>query len=243
MISITRQEKKYDLTALGQKCSGAVFICSTIPKAKNFRLFGNLKKVQICFFIAFVLWWLQQIQKPVCWFGDDDIGRPYTDFNTLYAVDEQTRKMIRHQEYLDRRERQMSITYHDNMYVPPDQEDIQLLALQQALLMLKNLYQDKFEVIIGFYYGNYKTIKAYAVNCGISRQAMSKKLHKALEILRHICFEKLENLENWIWRTHNYFDCCNPVTDCDDPATISLFWLRLFLICAKIEIANLSLSV
>ena len=63
--------------------------------------------------------------------------------------------MIRHQEYLDRRERQMSITYHDNMYVPPDQEDIQLLALQQALLMLKNLYQDKFEVIIGFYYGNY----------------------------------------------------------------------------------------
>lgn len=89
--------------------------------------------------------------------------------------------MIRHQEYLDRRERQMSITYHDNMYVPPDQEDIQLLALQQALLMLKNLYQDKFEVIIGFYYGNYKTIKAYAVTYGISRQAMSKKLHKTLE--------------------------------------------------------------
>lgn len=40
-----------------------------------------------------------------------------------------------------------------------------------------------------------------------------------------------------------YFDCCNPFTDCDDSATISLFWLRLFLICAKIEIANLSLSV
>ena len=104
--------------------------------------------------------------------------------------------MIRHQEYLDRREKRMVITYHDNMYVPPDQEDIQLLALQQALLILKKLYRDKFEVIIGFYYGNYKTIKAYAANCGISRQAMSKKLHKALEILRHICFEKLENLEN-----------------------------------------------
>ena len=88
------------------------------------------------------------------------------------------------------------ITYHDNMYVPPNQEDIQLLALQQALLILKKLYRDKFEVIIGFYYGNYKTIKAYAVNCGISRQAMSKKLHKALEILRAMCFEKLENLEN-----------------------------------------------
>lgn len=70
----------------------------------------------------------------------------------------------------------MVITYHDNIYVPPDQEDIKLLALRQALLMLKNLYLDKFEVIIGFYYGNYKTIKAYAVNCGISRQAMSKKL-------------------------------------------------------------------
>lgn len=104
--------------------------------------------------------------------------------------------MIRHQEYLDRRERQMSITYHDNMYVPPDQEDIQLLALQQALLMLKNLYQDKFEVIIGFYYGNYKTIKAYAVTYDISRQAMSKKLHKTLELLRFLCFEELENLEN-----------------------------------------------
>ena len=49
------KEKKYDLAALEQICSGAVFICSTIPKAKNFRLFGNLKKVQICFFIAFVL--------------------------------------------------------------------------------------------------------------------------------------------------------------------------------------------
>ena len=104
--------------------------------------------------------------------------------------------MIRHQEYLDRREKRMVIAYHDNMYVPTDQEDIQLLALQQALLMLKNLYQDKFEVIIGFYYGNYKTIKAYAANCGISRQAMSKKLHNALEILRVMCFEKLENLEN-----------------------------------------------
>ena len=97
--------------------------------------------------------------------------------------------MIRHQEYLDRREKRMVITYHDNIFVPSDQEDIQLLALQQGLLMLKNLYQDKFEVIVGFYYGNYKTIKAYAANCGISRQAMSKKLHKALEILRHICFE------------------------------------------------------
>lgn len=104
--------------------------------------------------------------------------------------------MLRHLEYLDQHERRMVITYHDNMYVPPDQEDIQLFALQQALLMLKNLYQDKFEVIIGFYYGNYKTIKAYAANCGISRQAMSKKLHKALKILRAICFEKLENLEN-----------------------------------------------
>ena len=104
--------------------------------------------------------------------------------------------MIRHQEYLDRREKRMVITYHVNIFVPSDQEDIQLLALQQGLLMLKNLYQDKFEVIVGFYYGNYKTIKAYAANCGISRQAMSKKLHKALEILRHICFEKLENLEN-----------------------------------------------
>ena len=99
-------------------------------------------------------------------------------------------------EYLDRREKRMVITYHDNMFVPPNQEDIQLLALRQALLILKNLYRDKFEVIIGFYYGNYKTIKAYAANCGISRQAMSNKLHKALEILRHICFEKLENLEN-----------------------------------------------
>lgn len=55
MISIARQEKKYDLNALEQICSGAVFICSIIPQSKNFRLFENLKKVQICFFIAFVL--------------------------------------------------------------------------------------------------------------------------------------------------------------------------------------------
>ncbi len=40
--------------------------------------------------------------------------------------------MIRHQEYLDRREKRMVITYHDNMFVPSDQEDIQQLALQQA---------------------------------------------------------------------------------------------------------------
>ena len=58
--------------------------------------------------------------------------------------------MIRHQEYLDRREKRMVITYHDNIFVPSDQEDIQLLALQQGLLMLKNLYLDKFEVIVGF---------------------------------------------------------------------------------------------
>ena len=51
-------------------------------------------------------------------------------------------------------------------------------------------------------------------------------------------------MDKWQSRENVYcFDCCNPVTDCDDPATISLFWLRLFLICAKIEIANLSLSV
>lgn len=104
----------------------------TISRNTTYFCLTLTKKVQICFFIAFVLWLLQQIQEPVCWFGDDDIGRPYTDFHTLYAVDEQTRKMLRHQEYLDRRERRMVITYHDNIYVPPDQEDIQLLALQQA---------------------------------------------------------------------------------------------------------------
>ena len=90
----------------------------------------------------------------------------------------------------------MTVVYYDNMYIPPEPEDIQLIALQQALLKLKNLHKDKFEVIIGFYYGNYKTIKAYAVSCGISRQAMSKKLHKALNILRSICFEEIKYLEN-----------------------------------------------
>lgn len=71
-----------------------------------------------------------------------------------------------------------------------------MLAMRQALLKLKDLHSDKFEVLIGFYYGNYKTLKAYAVTYGISRQAMSKKLHKALELLRFLCFEELENLEN-----------------------------------------------
>lgn len=104
--------------------------------------------------------------------------------------------MIRHQEYSDRREKRRIIPYHDNLYIPTDWEDIQLLAMRQALLKLKDLHSDKFEVLIGFYYGNYKTIKAYAVTYGISRQAMSKKLHKALELLRFLCFEELENLEN-----------------------------------------------
>ena len=70
--------------------------------------------------------------------------------------------MLRHQEYLDRRERRMVITYHDNMFVPPDQEDIQLLALQQALRLwkfcviyaLKNLrilkteYEERITILI-----------------------------------------------------------------------------------------------
>ena len=90
----------------------------------------------------------------------------------------------------------MTVVYYDNMYIPPEPEDVQLIALQQALLKLKNLHKDKFEVIIGFYYGNYKTIKAYAEIWGISRQAMSKKLHKALKILRSICFDELRQLEN-----------------------------------------------
>lgn len=35
MISIAKQEKKYDLTALGQKCSGAVFLyAAQFPKTK-----------------------------------------------------------------------------------------------------------------------------------------------------------------------------------------------------------------
>lgn len=133
---------------------------------------------------------------PVCRFGDDDIGRPYTDFNTLYAVDEEIRKLFYHQEYINKRERRMTVVYYDNMYIPPEQEDVQLIALQQSLMKLKKLHKDKFEVIIGFYYGNYKTIKAYAMKCGISRQAMSKKLHKALCVLRSICFEEIRHLEN-----------------------------------------------
>lgn len=44
MISIAKQEKKYDLATLGQKCSGAVFICSTIPKAKKFPIIWELEK-------------------------------------------------------------------------------------------------------------------------------------------------------------------------------------------------------
>ena len=135
-------------------------------------------------------------EKPVCRFGDDDIGRPYTDFNALYAVDKEIRKLSYHQEYISKRERRMMVVYYDNMHIPPEPEDVQLIALQQALLKLKNLHKDKFEVIIGFYYGNYKTIKAYAMSRGISRQAMSKKLHKDLIILRSICFDELRQLEN-----------------------------------------------
>lgn len=60
----------------------------------------------------------------------------------------------------------------------------------------KVVEQPNQKVIISFYYGNHKTIKAYAVSCGISRQAMSKKMHKALDILRSICFEEIRYLEN-----------------------------------------------
>ena len=129
-------------------------------------------------------------------FGDDDIDRQCISFNAPYAVNEELRKLVYHQEYVSRRERKMTSVYHDNMYVPPEPKDIQLIALQKALLKLRNQHGDNFEVITGFYYGDCKTIKAYAEKFGISRQAMSKKLHDSLDILRSICLEEIKYLEN-----------------------------------------------
>ncbi len=135
-------------------------------------------------------------EKPVCRFGDDDIDRQYTCFNIHYAVNKGIRRLIYRQEYISRRERKMTSVYHDNIYIPPDPKDIQLIALQKALLKLRNQHRNKFKIIIGFYYGNCKTIKAYAEKFGISRQAMSKKLHDSLDILRSICLEEIKYLEN-----------------------------------------------
>ena len=150
--------------------------------------------------------------------------------------------MIRHQEYSDRRERRRIIPYHDNLYIPTDWEDIQLLAMRQALLKLKDLHSDKFEVLIGFYYGNYKTIKAYAVTYGISRQAMSKS---CIKLWNCFVFYALKNLRilKTEYEERTKPDCCNFVTNCDDLAIVLLLWLRLFRFCAKIERAILSLSV
>jgi len=44
MISITRQGKKYDLTALGQKCSGAVFYMQHNSQSKKFPIIWELEK-------------------------------------------------------------------------------------------------------------------------------------------------------------------------------------------------------
>lgn len=162
----------------------------------KFRLIRELEKSADLLFLRFYAMIMTASEKPVCGFGDDDIDSLYNDFNTPNVADEEIKKLIYHQEYIENRERRMTIVYHDNMVIPSEPEDVQLIALQLALLKLRKLHKEKYEVIIGFYFENYKTIKAYAENYGVSRQAMSKRLHKALNILRPMCFEELEYLEN-----------------------------------------------
>lgn len=103
-------------------------------------------------------------------------------------------KYIRHLRYIEELERKHTVRYYDNMRIIGEETDYQQIALRLALVRYEVIEPTGYRLLIKFYYGDYPTIQSYADESGITRQAMSEKLHRQLEILRILAFEELDKL-------------------------------------------------
>lgn len=117
--------------------------------------------------------------------------RQNSDYHIPMGVSREIAKMIRHQRYVNAREHYHCIPYYDNMLVVVCYPDFQRIALQKALARMKQSCPYGYEIIVNYYFGDFKSITTYAKSYGISRQAMSAKLKKYLEYLRILAYEEL----------------------------------------------------
>jgi len=96
--------------------------------------------------------------------------------------------------YVEELERKHTVRYYDNMRIIGEETDYQRIALRLALVRYEIIEPTGYRLLIEFYYGDYPTIQSYADENGITRQTMSEKLHRQIEILRILAFEELDKL-------------------------------------------------
>lgn len=117
-----------------------------------------------------------------------------SEFSVPKGCPKSLEKYIRHLRYVESRERKHTVRYYDNIWIIGEAADYQQIALRLALIRYKRAEPVGYRLLIRFYYGNYPTIQSYADANGITRQAMSEKLHRQLDILRLLTFEEMDNL-------------------------------------------------
>lgn len=120
--------------------------------------------------------------------------RQDSEFYIPIGTEKSIANYIRHLRYINKRERKHIVQYYDNVQVINYETDYQLIALRLALIRFEQIEPKGYNLLICFYYGEYPSIQSYATAKGISRQAMSKKIHRKLDILRKMAYEELDKL-------------------------------------------------
>lgn len=117
-----------------------------------------------------------------------------SEFSVPIECSKSLAKYIRHIRYVEELERKHTVRYYDNIQIIGEETDYQRIALRLALVRYEIIEPTGYRLLIRFYYGGYPSIQSYADENGITRQTMSEKLHRQLEILRILAFEELDKL-------------------------------------------------
>lgn len=124
--------------------------------------------------------------------------RQNPEYDIPIGIAPELAKLIRHQRYVNTRERRHTVPYYDNLLIPEVQPDIQRTALKTALARMRLSNPKGYTLLINFYFGNFSSVTSFAKANGISRQVMSRKIKKYLCFLRMIAYDELNRqyLEN-----------------------------------------------
>lgn len=120
--------------------------------------------------------------------------RQNAEYTIPHDADAELSVMIRHQRYVNAREHYHTVPYHDNMSVAVFKPDLQLIALRKALAKMQTANPEGYALLTNFYFENFRSVKSFAEEYGISRQAMAKKIARYLAYLRALAYDELNRL-------------------------------------------------
>lgn len=120
--------------------------------------------------------------------------RRSSEYYVPCGMPESFAKLMRHRRYADSIFHHMSVPYYDNILVAETQIDYQRIAMKKAFERMRKDYRQEYNILYEFYFAKSVSVKEYAVICGISFQAMYKKLDRYRLVLRKLSYEELNKL-------------------------------------------------